>query len=147
MVYNILRHAHSGLRWIALLLLIVVFVTALRRFLSKDQYQEVDRKMGLYALIGVHVQLIIGLVLYFVSPKVQFSGETMQYPLLRFYTVEHLTIMLIAIALVTIGYSRAKKLPTDEQKFRATLIFFGLGLALIVIGIPWPFRGLGAGWF
>lgn len=147
MFYNILRHAHSGLRWVALLLLVIVFVSALRRFLSKDKYLEFDRKMALYALITVHLQLIIGLILYFTSPKVQFISETMQNSLLRFYTVEHLTIMLISIALVTIGYSRAKKLPTDEEKFRTTLIFYGLGLALIIVGIPWPFRALGAGWF
>lgn len=147
MFYNILRHAHSGLRWVALLLLVIVFVSALRRFLSKDKYLEVDRKMGLYALIAVHLQLVIGLILYFISPKVQFVSDTMQNSLLRFYTVEHLTIMLIAIALVTIGYSRAKRLPTDEEKFRAIMIFYGLGLALIIIGIPWPFRALGAGWF
>lgn len=147
MFYNILKHAHSGLRWVAILLLVIVFISALRRFLSKDAYQEIDRKFSLYALIGVHLQLVIGLLLYFISPKVQFGSETMESSLLRFYTVEHLTIMLIAIALVTIGYSRAKRVPTDEEKFRATLIFYGLGLALIIIGIPWPFRGLGAGWF
>ncbi|MCB0559720.1 MAG: cytochrome B, partial [Phaeodactylibacter sp.] len=66
---------------------------------------------------------------------------------LRFYSVEHLTIMILAIALITIGYSQAKKKVEAAQKFRATFIYYLIGLLLILAGIPWPFRFPGAGWF
>ena len=145
-MYPGLVHAHSGLRWIVLLLLIVAVINALRK-MSGGTFQGSDRKVALYTLIGTHLQLIIGLVLYLMSPKVQFGADTMKVSLLRFYTVEHISLMLIAIVLITIGYIRMKKAAADPAKFRSLLIFYGIGLLLILISIPWPFRNLGAGWF
>lgn len=146
-MYNGLVHAHSGLRWIVLLLLILAVGIAFRKVRSKSNYSESDRKIALFTLIGVHLQLVIGLVLYFISPKVEFFAGIMKDPVFRFYTVEHITLMLIAIVLITMGYSKAKRRDTAEGKFRAVGTYYGIGLLLILISIPWPFRGLGAGWF
>lgn len=144
-MYSGLVHAHSGLRWIALLLLIVSVFTAFTKWQSRGGFTDGNRKLYLFTLISVHLQLVLGLVLYFISPKVNFS--MMSDKLYRFYSAEHITGMLIAIILVTIGYSRSKRATDPTQKQQLVAIFFGLGLILILSFIPWPFRNLGAGWF
>ncbi|MCB0615435.1 MAG: cytochrome B [Lewinellaceae bacterium] len=146
-MYPMLKHAHSGLRWVVLLLLIVAIANALMKWRSGKTYTDGDRKITLFTMIGAHVQLILGLILYFISPAVKFNEYTMSDKVLRFYSVEHLTIMILAIALITIGYSQAKKKVEAAQKFRATFIYYLIGLLLILAGIPWPFRFPGAGWF
>lgn len=146
-MYNILKHAHSGIRWILLVLLLLAIINAFRKWQAKADYQESDRKLSLYAFIATHVQLLLGLILYFISPYVQFTADTMKNAVTRFYTVEHLSMMLIAIVLITIGYSRAKKKDLATDKFKTTFWFYLIGLVLILVSIPWPFRDLGGGWF
>ena len=144
-MYPGLVHAHSGLRWIALLLLVVASVVAIGKWLGGSGYTDGNRKLYLFTLISVHLQLILGLTLYFISPKVNFNelGEK----LYRFYTVEHSTGMLIAITLVTIGYSLSKRAVDATKKQRLIGIFYGIGLVLILASIPWPGRVVGAGWY
>ena len=144
-MYPGLVHAHSGLRWIALILLVAAVVTAISRWQSRSSYTDGNRKLYLFTLISVHTQLVIGLILLFISPKVNFS--MISDKLYRFYSVEHTAGMLIAIILITIGYSRSKRASIDTTKHRLVSIFYGLGLLLILVSIPWPFRIVGAGWF
>ncbi len=146
-MYVILKHAHSGLRWVVLLLLLVAIANALVKWRGNQSYTDGDRKMALFAMIFVHLQLVIGLILYFISPLVEFSAETMKNSVLRFYTVEHFTTMILAIAIITIGYSQAKRKAEDIARFKATFTYYLIGLILILVGIPWPFRFPGAGWF
>ena len=94
-------------------------------------------------MISVHVQLVLGLVLYFISPKVNF--DQISNSLTRFYTIEHTVGMLLAIVLVTVGRSRSRRMSGDALKHRTVAIFYGIGLLLILVSIPWPFRNLGAG--
>ena len=105
-MYSGLVHAHSGLRWIVLLLLIAAVFTSLGRWQGRNAFTDGNRKLYLFTLISVHTQLLLGLVLLFISPKVDFS--LMSDKVYRFFSVEHTTGMLIAIVLITIGYSRAK---------------------------------------
>jgi|TARA_B100000965_G_C19600782_1_gene762528 NADH:ubiquinone oxidoreductase subunit 2 (subunit N) len=106
-----------------------------------------DKKITLFAMVFTHIQLVLGIILYFMSPKVQFVEGFMQNPVYRFFAVEHITLMIIAIALITIGYSKAKRAATDAKKFGAVATFYLVGLILILASIPWPFRNLGSGWF
>jgi 4-hydroxybenzoate polyprenyltransferase len=142
---SILTHAHSGLRWVALILLLLAIVNA---FTSKE-YDKKHRLINLFAMVSLHTQLLIGLIQYFgTSTKVQFIEGWMKNPLLRFYGMEHILLMIIAIALVTIGHSKSKKGTTPEEKFKPIKLFYLIGLILILAGIPWPFRdALGGGWF
>lgn len=144
-MYTGLVHAHSGLRWLALVLLLAAVFVSISRWTGAKSFTDGNRKLYLFALISVHLQLVLGLILYFISPKVNFNalGERV----IRFYTVEHITIMLLAIIAITVGYSRAKRATNDTQKHRLVGIFYGLGLVLILAGIPWAFRNLGAGNF
>lgn len=136
---DILIHAHSGFRWIVLLLLILTVVQALR-----NRHAGGNSKLPLFTLIATHIQLLLGLSLYFLSDFVQFHGAMMKDSLLRFYTVEHSSMMLIAVILITLGYSKSKK---HEQSSKILLTHYGIALLLILLAIPWPFRGLNAGWF
>lgn len=144
-MYSGLVHAHSGLRWIALVLLVAAVFTGISKWQGRSQYTDGNRKLYLFTLISIHTQFIIGLILLFISPKVNFS--MLSEKLYRFYSVEHTTGMLIAIALITIGYSRSKRASDPTTKHRLIGIFYGLGLLLILASIPWPFRIVGAGWF
>lgn len=146
-MYNILKHAHSGLRWLVLALLLFAVLNALIKWLSKSEFKEGDRKLNVFAMIFTHVQITIGLVLFFLSDKVDFAGDIMGNALTRFYVIEHPLVMIIAAALISIGNSRAKKATSSTAKFKTTAIFYGIGLILILSRIPWPSQGLGAGWF
>jgi len=146
-MYNGLVHAHSGLRWIVLILLIYAIYNAFSKKNNGTAWTDKDKKITLFAMIFTHTQLLIGLVLYFQSPLVQFSEGFMSNPVYRFYGVEHIFTMIVAIALITVGYSKSKRASEDAKKFGAVATFYLIGLVLILAGIPWPFRGLGAGWF
>lgn len=138
---NILLHAHSGLRYVVLALLIAAVFIA---YTNWQKAEEGDSKIYLFALIATHTQLLIGLILYVMSPKVNF--KLISEKVFRFYSIEHVFMMLIAIVLITIGRIRSKK-ATGADKHRTVLYFYGMALIIILAAIPWPFRNLGSGWF
>ena len=96
-----------------------------------------DRKIALFALIGTHIQLVVGLILYFVSPLGKASLGNMTDSAVRLTSLEHPLLNIIAIILITIGWSKHKKAPTSQAKFKSIAVFYGLGLFLILIRIPW----------
>ena len=136
--------AHSGLRWIALILLLLAIINA---FTAKN-YEKKHRLVNLFTMITFHTQLVLGIILYFISDKVQFTEGWMKEAMYRFYGMEHLTGMLLAIIAITIGHSKSKKGADAAAKFKAIKLWYVLALILVVAFIPWPFRTeLGAGWF
>ena len=145
-MYEGLRHAHSGLRWIFLALLLFAVINAFIKWRGNKAFTEGDRKLGLFTFIFSHIQLLLGLGLYFISPKVNFDNP-MGSAVSRFFTVEHILVMLIGIILISIGHSKAKKAIESSQKFKTTFIFFAIALLLILSRIPWPFQQYGANWF
>lgn len=147
MLYTILKHSHSGLRWILIILFVFALVGLFRVAFRKKTCYATTKRMALATLITAHVQLILGFILYFISPLVIFSGSSMSNKVLRFYLVEHISLMLIAIILVTIAYSQAKKISDEVRGFRKQFTYYLIAFILILVSIPWPFRGLGAGWF
>ncbi len=145
-MYNGLLHAHSGLRWIALFFIIITLVKA---FGSKNKpYLDGERKLGLFTLISFHIQGLIGFYLYFTSPKVNFIEGFMKDDLFRFFNMEHILGMVIAITFVTIGYSKSKKKEDAAAKRKQIKVWFSLALLILLVTIPWPFReALGGSWF
>lgn len=141
-----LLHAHSGLRWIVLILLIFAIVNAISKK-GKGLYTEGDRKLNLFTMVFFHVQFLIGLGLYFISPIVNFTEGFMKDSVRRFFGMEHTLLMVIAFILITIGHSKSKKAENAVQKNKYIVLFYGIALVLILAGIPWPFRELGRGWF
>lgn len=142
---SILTHAHSGLRWVAIILLLLAIINA---FTAKS-FEKKHKMINLFTMITLHTQLIIGLVQYFItSGKVKFFDGWMKEAAFRFYGMEHLMGMLIAIVLITVGYSKSKRGTTDSEKFKPIKLFYLIGFILILASIPWPFRtALGGSWF
>jgi hypothetical protein len=118
---EILVRAHSGLRWVVLGLLIYAIFNALRK---KDFYAKSDRMLNMFAMVSLHIQLVIGLILYFTSSKVSFVEGWMKNQLLRFYGMEHILLMIIAIVLVTIGHAKAKRASEPSKKHKTILLQF-----------------------
>ena len=144
MYEELLKHTHSGLRWIILILLVIAIVNAF----SAKIYERKHKMINLFAMIALHTQLLIGLVLLKTSGKVNFGEGWMKDAINRFYGMEHLAGMLIAITLITIGYVKSKKGTNPTEIYKPIKLFYIIGLILILASIPWPFRAnLGGGWF
>jgi hypothetical protein len=139
-MYGALLPIHSLLRWALLLLLLAAIIKSLSGLLSKSTYGPSDNKTSLFLMISAHLQLVVGLLMFFVSPMVQFTGEAMKSAELRFFTMEHSTMMIIAIALITMGRILSKKAQSDRTKHLRSFIFFTLALLIIFMMIPWPFH-------
>ncbi len=151
---DILVAAHSGGRWIVLvLLLIAIFRSATA---GNREFNEGDRKTGLFLMIFTDLMLLIGLYLYFAgawgAKQIENAGgmgEVMKDTTTRFFAVEHLIGMLLAIILIHIGKAQAKKNLPSKTVHRRTFVYYLIALILIIVSIPWPVRevGQGRGWF
>jgi len=142
-MYTTVQFLHS---WWAYLLVLVVFiatVNSLMGFFGNKEYQPKDFRLALFALIVTHIQFLIGLVLFFVSPfalqaiRNNGMGEVMKDSNLRLLAIEHPLIMIIAVVLITIGYSKHKKKLVSKPKFKVLSIFYTLALVLMLSRIPW----------
>ena len=149
-----IKHLHSGLRWIVLILALLAIVKAFMGMQKKSAFANSDNKIGLMLISFMDIQLIIGLVLYVFGPlgfkNIQnMGGEVMKNPYTRFFAMEHLVGMLIAIVVFHIGRSKSKKAIDDASKHKKAFIFYLIGLLIILASIPWPFKAgfEGIGWF
>ena len=145
-MYEILKHTHSGLRWVALILIL----WAIFNSITAKEFTKREKLVNLFSMVSLHTQLILGLILYFISDKVKFFDGWMKEPtgIYRFYGMEHLAGMVIAIALITVGYVKSKKGTTPAEIYKPITLFYIIGLILILASIPWPFRAnLGGAWF
>jgi uncharacterized membrane protein SirB2 len=140
--YSFFLHLHSGFRYIVLVLVLLAIIVAWAGWLGNKSYSEGNRKLNLFALISAHTQLLIGIVLYFLSPFVQFNGQTMKDASARYWTVEHLTGMIIAIVLITVGHAKSKRGTSSVGKHKSIAIFYTLALVIIVATIVLSKRGL-----
>jgi len=139
--YNILKSAHSGWAYIVVIMVTVATVNALIGFFRKSEFGNKDFSLSLIALIVTHIQLLLGIVLYFVTPYFDAwangMGDVMANDILRFHLVEHVLTMIIAVVLITIGYSKHKKQRTSQGKFRRLAIFYPIAFILIMSRLPW----------
>ena len=136
-MYEIIQKAHSGWAYLVLITLVIAVVNALIGRSSKKEFSAQDRKIALFALIATHLQLVFGFVIYFISPLGMASLGQMSDKALRLTSLEHPLINIIAIALITIGWSKHKKTADSQAKFKSIFLFYGLGLLLILSRIPW----------
>ncbi len=136
-MYTILQHAHSGWAYVVLLLLIFAIVNAIIGFMAKREFSNTDRKLSLFAMVATHIQIVIGILLYFVSPIGLAAADHMGDPQLRLTAVEHPLVNILAIALITVGWVQQKKLPASASKFKSIAVLYGVGLLLILSRLPW----------
>ncbi len=135
-MYSIIKNLHSWWAYLALIVLFLAVANSFLGFVSKKSFNSKDFRISLFALIFTHLQLLIGLVVYFVSPLGFGQLGEMKDKTIRLLSLEHPLTNLIAIALITIGWSRHKK-AKPSGKFKTIFIFYGLGLFLILLRIPW----------
>jgi len=151
-LYSILLHVHSIGRWIVLLLLLIAIFNSL--IAGKRPYIKSDARTGLLLTITADLMLLVGLALWYFGPKgyklieaAGGMGNAMKDPVTRFYGVEHITGLLIAIILIHIGKAQGRKLISDKAKHSRTVVFYTIALLIILLSIPWPFRNIAGGWF
>jgi hypothetical protein len=141
-MYTGLLHTHNMFRWLVLIVIVLAVVFAFIGWFNKRDWNKKDNTTGLILTIFMDIQFLVGIILYaFVSPltKVAFNnfGAAMKNADLRFYAVEHILLMIIALVLVHIGRSKSKKAVAPWKKHRAATIYYGIALVLILVGIPW----------
>jgi hypothetical protein len=141
-MYEIIQSLHSYLAYIVLVILILAVVNAITGFFSNRIFNlEKDFRISLFALILTHIQVLVGVILYFVSANglkaIREVGMGGLNPVARLLAVEHPFINIIAVVLITIGWSKHKKVMEAKRKFKTISIFYGLGLVLILSRIPW----------
>lgn len=140
-MYEAILNVHSYWAYLLLFILTIAVVNALIKVFGDKEYEAKDFRIALFTLIVSHIQLLIGLVLYFVSPKFelwsQLGSEVMKTPLARLYLVEHPFVNIVAVALITVGYSKHKKKLTSKAKIKPIAIFYTIALVLFLSRIPW----------
>lgn len=136
-MYTFLLKSHSGFRYIVLLLVWLAIVRAFVGWLGNKPYTEADRKFNLFALISSHIQLLLGLIVYFFSPFVKMGdmAAAMKDATLRYWTVEHSVMMIFAVVLITVGHSKAKKAQEALLKHRTVAIFYTLAMLVVLAAI------------
>ncbi len=140
-MYSTVKYLHSYWAYLVLILLIFVVIKSIVKYFGKKEYTAKDFRLTLFTLIVTHIQLLLGLLVYFVSPN-GFSNLTTNgmgglSSYARLLAVEHPFIGIVAIAILTIGYSKHKKKLISLNKFKTIALYYGIALLLILSRIPW----------
>jgi hypothetical protein len=147
MPYLILKDTHSLLRWFVILASFWALARVWSGFFGRSKWTGKDQKAGLIFTSLLNLQFLLGLVLYAISPITRSAlgnfAEAMKDSVLRFYSVEHLAGMVLAVAIAQIGYSFSKRAATDHGKFLRAAIFYSIASLVILASIPWPFMKYG----
>ncbi len=147
-LYLVVLTIHSVLRWVVLLTGLFAIIRAITGISFRRGWMAMDNNAGLWFTIVFDIQVLVGFILYlFLSPTTTSAllnfGNVMANPTARFFTLEHITIMIIALAFAHIGRGVVRRAPTAIQKHRRALIWFSLALLLVLLAIPWPFLSYG----
>lgn len=138
--YKIILEAHSGIAYVALVTITIAVINSLIGISAKNEFKPKDRRIALFALIAAHIQFVFGLILYFVSPnglaKIKAVGMGGMQAYDRLLALEHPLVNLIAIVLITVGWSTHKR-AEENKKFKKIALFYALGLILLLSRIPW----------
>jgi hypothetical protein len=140
-MYVALLHTHNLTRWLVLGAALVALVLAVMALAGRKPYQPRHRLANLTFVTSMDLQLVIGGVLYIISPLVRAAladmGSAMGNTELRFYAVEHMSVMLVAVALAHIGSILIRRASTDQAKHARALLWFGLSITAVIFSIPW----------
>ena len=146
-MYNGLIHAHNGLRWLVVLFLVIAIIKSFSSWKNNKSFDKSDNLIALLLLSFTHLQFVIGLVIYFMSGKLATIGASMKISEARFWSLEHGLLMIIAIALITIGRVKSKKAATDAMKHKKGVVFYSVAFLIILwAGLVKPYL-LGKPWF
>ena len=151
-MYNTILTLHSLFRWLLLAILLIALFIAYRGWWTGNAFSAADNRLRMIMASVAHVQLILGLWLYFISPVIDYFlhhyKDAVHMRQIRFFGMEHSLMMLIAIIIITIGSVVTKKKNTGKAKFKTMAIWFTVGLIVILMNVPWPFSPMVARpWF
>ena len=145
-MYSTLLALHSLVRWFVLASLLFAIFRAFNGWFSGRNFSRVDNSIRHWTATIAHIQLAFGLVLYFISPIVNYFlhnfNDAVHRREIRFFGMEHSLMMITAIVVITIGSARAKRQQTDREKFKTMALWFGAGLLIILSSVPWAFSPL-----
>lgn len=137
-MYNIIQHSHSGIMYLVVIMLFASVLMSFINFIGRDESNSIYLfKLYLYTKWGLYIQVVLGIILLFISPRIHFVEGFMKSDFLRFYGMEHPLLMLVAVSLVSIGLFRSKKKTSVKKKNRAVFIYYAIALLIIVFMIPW----------
>lgn len=143
MIYESILILHSIVRWFVLASLVFALYRAYSGLLSSRAFTSIDENARKAALNFSHLQFTLGIILYIFSPIVRYFlsnfSEGIHIRDMRFFGLEHITMMVIAVGMITAGNNISRKKGTDRGKFRAMAVWFTIGLIIILISIPWKF--------
>lgn len=131
-MYIGLTHVHSGFRWLIVLFLVAAIIKSFIGWRNNKSFDKSDNLIALLLLSFTHLQFIVGLVLYFISPNVKSMGEAMKDGFFRFWSLEHGLLMLIAIVLITVGRVKSKKATTDLLKHKKGFVLYFIAFLIIL---------------
>ena len=134
---DILKPLHSSWAYLVVIVLVLAALNSVVGMLKKKEYGAKDFRLALFGLIVSHIQLLIGLAIYFSSPMYKNMKEFGVNDVNRQLSIEHPVTMLIALVLITVGYSKHKKKRTSAAKFKTLAVTYSLGLIAILSMIPW----------
>ena len=141
-MYEVVKFIHSYWAYLVLLMIIIASLNALSKYFGNKEFQATDFRISLFTLIVTHIQLLIGIVLFLSAGYFKIIGDmgmgsVMKNDDLRMKIIEHPLTMIIAVVLITIGYSKHKKKLTSKPKFKMLAIFYTLALICVLAMIPW----------
>lgn len=141
-MYTVVKVIHSYWAYLVFIMLVIAAFNALIKFFGDKEFHAVDFRISLSTLIVSHIQLLIGILLFFVTDYLSLisdmgMGEIMKNNALRSNIIEHPLAMIIAVVFITMGYSKHKKKLTSKPKFKMLAIFYTLSLLLVLAKIPW----------
>lgn len=136
--------AHSILRYIVVATLLATIYLAWEGLIYKRKYGKMNRIMAGATSGASHVQLLMGFVLYFLSPTARsyWDSKSLRWSDGLFFGIVHLGLMSVAIVLITIGAAMAKREADDRKRFKTIFNYFSIALFIILVAIPWPFSPL-----
>ena len=138
---SLLLVTHSVVRYFVLIALLAVIGRSFMGWTGKKEYAAMDGKLGLWLMIATHTQFLIGLILYFTSPRVIFSAESMKDSTDRYWLVEHISMMIIAVALITVARVTSRKMTEAMAKHKRMFLFNTIALIVILTAIGLSDRG------
>ncbi len=140
-MYDIFLLLHSWLRWVVLILAIIVIIKSFIGWKGNKTYGKADNALSASFMGMLHLQLLIGLILYFfLSPITQAAfadfGGAMGDASQRYWAVEHILMMIIGVVVAQIGRTKSKKATLDSNKFKTAAIFYTIAIIIILSRIP-----------
>ena len=145
-MYTGINHLHSFLRYVAVFMILWTIVHA---FMNRNNADAKGSKWSMLSMMIVHTQLLLGLVLWFMKFMALKGTSDIKLPDNRFFIMEHSSMMIVSIILISIGHIKGKKIADLQKRYNTIFWFFLIGFIIMMLSIPWPigFLDHNRGWF